>query len=643
MIAALSFIIAFAVVNVAVAWPIVARLDSGNALSGPERAAIAFGIGTIGLYLLVFAVGPWRLDAVSMGAVAAAWTVVAIPGMRSLARESRRLRVAAGLAALKANRGETLLWVLLAGVALSSVLQGMAPVNDYDSLMYHMAIPQLDVERGHIAPAWDRGLPHAFFPALAGHLYRLTLALMGDRPVQMITGLYGVMIAVLTAALVVRMGWGRMTALLAALLVLSVRVVVWEMASPEVEIILTAYGCAALVLLLAWVETPRRGLMLLLGVMLAGTVLSKLTGLAVTVAIALPLAGALLRRPAAIGQVAAAAAVSLLLLAPHLISMAVLTGNPVFPLLNPVFAPHLVNFFAELRGQYGIGRGPLEMLIAPWFLSTRPMQHFDGMVLGAPVLLALLPLTLLAIGRMRHAVAVGTVCVVYYLLWFHLLSQQVRFLMPIFPMLSAFCAIGANAAWRLAATSGWARAGLAACFLVLAVNQGMFVGIYTSLRLPVAFGLVSAERYFTDTPTMNGAHYIPCRWLRDHMAPHDRLLSLLSPHSYHCPQAAATVRFFPDEERRWLTEEHLPNLSRAEFVRRFREGNFRYVIVPTFYEHRRTESGKPARAAVDFGEQRFGAVAEFLDGLTPLAADDRSAVYDGRAIRARIDESEGRR
>jgi len=264
-------------------------------------------------------------------------------------------------------------------------------------------------------------------------------------------------------------------------------------------------------------------------------------------------------------------------------------------------------------------------------------------VLGAPVLLALLPLALLAIGRMRHAVAVGTVCVVYYLLWFHLLSQQVRFLMPIFPMLSAFCAIGATAAWRLAATSGWARAGLATCFLTLAVNQGMFVGIYTSLRLPVALGLVSAERYFTDTPTMNGANYVPCRWLRDHMEAGDRLLSLIGPHSYHCPQAAATVRFFPDEERRWLTEESVPHLSRAEFIRRFREANFRYVIVSTFYEHRRTESGKPERAAIDFSAQRFGAVAEFLDGLTPLMADDRSAVYDGRAVLARIAQSEGRR
>ncbi|OAN55025.1 glycosyltransferase family 39 protein [Magnetospirillum moscoviense] len=627
-------ILAFALVCLGLGWPLVIGLDRRDALTGAERLGAAFLLGVLPLYFGVFALASWRYDAVSMWGLSAAAAALALPGWRMMGWGLGLNAVRREVAFARHDPLLAALWIALLATALSALLQGMAPPNDYDSLMYHLAVPQLDLERGRVLPAWDRGLPHVFFPELTGNLIRLTLATAGEASVQMITALFGFVAAIGAAALTRRMGGGGRAAIGAALMVLACRVMVWEMATPEVEVALTAYAVLALVAFLAWRQDFRPGLMVLAGLMLGGGLLVKFHGGAVALALGVPMLLAILRRPSLVGQVALGAVCGVALFVPHALHMAGLTGNPLFPMFNQLFTPGGVDYFADLRNQYGTGRSLVDLVLAPWFMSVAPMQYFDGMVLGAPYLLALAPLA--AVARPRQGAAVVLMCAVYFVLWFFLLSQQVRFLMPIIPMLAAFSAIGL--AMVAGVARGWWRGVLVAAVLPLVVAQGAFVAIYGALRLPPAVGVVSAADYHLKTPTLTGAFYAPCRWLHANLKPGERYLSLMTPHSYYCPQASAQLRLFPDEEKSWLTTGKPPPMSRDEFVQRFRQGGYRWIIVTRAAEYRRTVSGAPEMQPFDLTADRLGThLADILAKLQPVTSDPYVAIYDGRQVLEALD------
>jgi len=309
------------------------------------------------------------------------------------------------------------------------------------------------------------------------------------------------------------------------------------------------------------------------------------------------------------------------------------TGNPVFPLFNPLFNPSGPIFFDDTAAIYGTGRRIFDLLLGPLLMSVSPMQHFDGMVLGAPYLIALLPLVLLARPLPRHVGIVALGLGIYYVIWFYLLSQQVRFLIPFLPQASALAAMGAVALWiRLEARPVLRMTYLFLC-LMLAVNQGLFVGIYAALRLPVALGIKSAAD-FHKTPTLEGAYFMTCSYVQQHLRPGEAYLSLLGPHSYYCPQKAATLVWFPDEERAWTTKSgDVPSMTRDEFLRRFAERNFRFVILPKASENRRNDTAERILIPAHLEKTRFGVhLVPALSELKPLVEDRFSAVYDGRQV-----------
>ncbi len=636
------FIAAFAPVCAGLGWSMIARCDREAALTTPERLAAAFVVGTLAIYFAVFAVGPFRLDKMSMGIVALVAAVLAIPGLRAMPWAAIRTGGREVLAQAR-DPWIAVLWLAVFGIGASSFLQGLAPPNDYDSLMYHLAIPQYDVESGRITPAWGHGLANAFFPAGLYHLYRLALMFADGGAAQMIHGLFGVVAAVATASLARRMGAGPRVALLAAVMFLAVRAVVWEMGTVEGDVGAAAWFALALVVYVAWRARPAAGLLLLLGLLLGGGISTKYHGGVAALAIGALLAVDLVRGRVGLGRVVLVPAIAMAVFLPHLIQSYFLTGNPLFPLFHARIVPGGTAFFGVTDTAYGTGRGLFDLLTAPISMSLAPMHFYDGMVLGAPFLLALAPLSFLVRRRLVLAGPVLSAAFVFYALWFYFLGHQVRFLMSIYPIFAAFAAIGAGALWERTAPVAWARAGFVFLTGTLVLNQALFVGAYTALRLPVSLGLQSPEAYHR-TPTMNGAAYVPCMYVRAHLAPGEKYLSLVTPHFYYCPQASAQLRFLPGEEKTWLRADGaLPPLSPAEFAVFFEANAFRFVIITLSRENRRNDTGESRRATADWSADRFGRfVAPAIGSLTPLSQDAFVAVYDGRAVLAELKKAAGR-
>lgn len=634
----LAFIAVFAVIAVGIGWPVALYCDPRRSLTDLERGLIAFGVGAIVFYLGIMAVGHWRLDRMSMSFLGVAFVSMSMPGLRSLPWR----RMVAGIRDQTRNARRdwflAVLWSIAIAIAGSSLLQGMAPPNDYDSLMYHLAVPAADIERGHIRPDWARAMPHIFFPALASNLVRFGLAAVGEPVAQMFSGIFGIVAAFAAGAMVLKTGFGIRTAVLAGLMFLAIRAVVWEMGTAEVDVVLAAYAVLALLIYLAWRKEGNAGLAILFGLAIGGAISTKYQGFLLALAFAPVMAWDAVRHPNRIGSLLLGPIASLIVLLPHLVRTWYYTGNPVFPLLNTVFDPTGVDFFADTRAQYGTGRDLVSVLRTPWDMFVLPGHYFDGFIFGAPYLLVFLPFGVAAFLRKTEGRVALAATGVYYILWFYLVAQQIRFLFPVFPMLCATAAAGAATLWSFVQQNKPLKAAFAGIAAALALNQAMFVGVYTTLRLPPALGLVGPADYHARTPTMQGAFYATCTYIRRHLNPGERYLSLLASHFYYCPQTAAIARdLFDDETRSWLRGAPLPKIDLATFVRRLEEAKIRFVIVQHRYESRRNPAARSELREIALGESRFGRfILPAVQSLTPLVSDSVSAVYDGKAVIARL-------
>lgn len=612
----------------AIGRPLVSRLAPDGALLPPERVAVAALLGAQILYLLVYAVGVVRLDSLSMAGVAGAALVAGmLLSGRPLIKNLRRIKTSLG-------NWDTATWslaVLTALVATSSMLQGLAPPNDYDSLNYHLSLPILSLEQGRILPVYDRG-PYAFFPPLLEHLFRFWLAVAGERSVQMVHGLFGISAALSAAGLAMRLGGKTKTALLAALLFFSVRMVVWEMASCEVDVGLSAYAAAATSVVLVWHRRQEWGLAILIGLLVGGAINTKYHGLSVALALTpvLLLSAGLRARPWT--QVLFSGLVALAVVLPHIAFNWIYTNNPVYPLFNTFFNPQDTEAYGNFASSYGIGRGITAILLTPWYMFIDPMTYFDGMVIGSPYLLALLPVGVVLAWRHRSA-ALLVICALYYLQWFFLQSQQVRFLLPIFPMLAAMGAAAASWLWS-AAERRETRWALIVVGVIFSANQAMFVGIYGLIRLPVALGLVSPADFHNRTPTMKGAYYGVCVALRERIKPGERYVSMITPNSSYCPQLSAIRDAFDDEVPAYWRGTGMPKLNKRSFLEKLDQANVAYFVIQTQSELRRTDQGIPVIVPVGENDYRFlPFIADILPRIAPLAEDPIGRLYDGRVIR----------
>ena len=646
----------FLVLATGAGWLPVAWLDRTRRLAVGERLMAAFVLGCLFNYFYIFFVGPFRLDLYAVGGEALLLLIPALVGWRAMARDGALAAIAGVAADLCRTRLELVLGLAAGLLGLATFLQGLAPPNDYDSLMYHLSMPLFDVERGHVEFVWERALHHAFFPAFTSNLSRTALVLGDGGTAQLFHGLLGLMGGLGAAMLAHRMGGSRAVALFAALIFLSTRMVIWQMGSAETDTPLGALSMLVLLVYLAWRQEGGWRLAALFGLTIAAVALTKLTGLAVAVILGLVmLYDVFFKHRMTFAQAAVGPTVAMLCLLPHLIKVYLATGNPVYPAVNGLFNPEQPNRLAGLTELYGTGRGLIDLLIGPWTVSVMPMHYYDGMVLGAPVFLALAPLLLLAptAERRRWGVPLFFIAL-FFPLWFFGMSQQVRFLGPILPVLAAIAAAGVHAAWR--ASEGWKplRPALWAGVGVLGVNQAMFAGIYALLRLPVAVGLMTPAAYHAKTPTMNGADYAPCTYVREHLRPGEKVFSNTGRfYSYYCPQTAAVWMYFPDERKWWLTATEPPEMGLEEFVGRLEKGNFAYFITTKAVEYRRDTSstdhgaqtnvsGKSSVETLDPSTLRFGSyLAPVFAALTPVVEDRFTAVYDGGQVMRRLREQVG--
>ena len=100
------------------------------------------------------------------------------------------------------------------------------------------------------------------------------------------------------------------------------------------------------------------------------------------------------------------------------------------------------------------------------------------MMLGGPFILALAPIATLQFSKYSKIGVLLFVSGVYYVAWFLLINQQVRFLMPIMAPVMIVVAIGIKQVLEFSLEFKCARLLITPALIILIADQILFVGHY---------------------------------------------------------------------------------------------------------------------------------------------------------------------
>ena len=442
--------------------------------------------------------------------------VVTVIGLAFAALSFRRVREAKDESRIP---GSTSVFdkVLIALIAIPLVLAfvaSLAPPTAKDTLLYHFAVPKAFIAQGN--NAFIEG-NIASYLALGSEMHNVWAMLLGrfvsDRAGEVAAG--AINWAFLPLLLMAIFGWARELkiersgALTSVLMVAAVPTAYYVAANAYIDLALALFVTLAIYALSRWWKTLERGWLIFIAVLLGAALSIKLTTIVVIAAFALVIIfrarQAKESDPDNIGKIFAGGFAALILAgviaSPWYLRTWKETGSPVFPFYMNIWKGEAANWdversnlFQAMNSQYGgVSKNGLDYVLAPWNLSVAAQpelaEYFDG-VLGV-AFLAGLPLLIFALWKfdLPAALKIGiAVAAVMFLFWLFS-SQQLRYLLPILPVLS----IAIVAAAGEISKDIWIRSAL-----VVLCSAGLLVGIawfFEKAPLRVVLGGESRDQY----------------------------------------------------------------------------------------------------------------------------------------------------
>lgn len=461
---------------------------------GPLALALSLGFGVAGsLLLLVASVGGLRRGVVlplagcaSLAGIALAW------------RRRWRLSGESGRAALFCFAALVPAWIW-----------GLYPPTAFDETVYHLPFARAFVEAHRLVVLPD--LIYPIFPQLGETLFAAVIAASGtDTAAHLVQWTAAFAVALLLFETASRL-YSRRAGLLAAALWLSHPLVHYQAASAYVDVVLAGFALAAVCCWERWREEGSWRWLALSGAAAGFGMATKYLGLlwaALLVATTLLAAarGRRLRGALLLALVAA------LVAAPWYARIYAATGNPVHPLLGPLFggeraaevAPQLAldgedsaagMAGALLRRVGEVVRRPGDLALFVWRASFVP-GAFDRQSPLAPWPILLLPLAAIFASRDRRLLRWLLLVGAYAVFW---TTLQPRFQLPGAALLSLAGAGGVEHLARRVAPVGrsWERRGAAMLLALFVVAPGPLYAVYKLAKLgePPPTGIAEREDF----------------------------------------------------------------------------------------------------------------------------------------------------
>lgn len=448
--------------------------------------------------------------------------------------------------------------VLLAAILVPLFLLALAPTVSWDADVYHLALPKQYLEHGGFVD--QPMLVYAHWPQNIELLFALALLARDHLLAKLVHFAFGlgILLALWTACRNEASGRApgeRATlhagAFLAMALFLINDVVVFELRVAYVDL------AHAFVLLAAFLfvsgardahtagKARHEASLLLLGGSAAGLLVGvKLTGIVGVAAVGLLY---LPRLAESRGRMLFTTRYVLPVLAgwaPWLAKTWLATGNPVYPLLWPTLGgPHwsaeLATRFASWQQGIGMGREAIDYLLLPLrvvLLGGQGYDQFDGRL--SPLWLLALPVAVTGVRSplVRRAL---TVSGLLFVAW-ATTSQQMRFLIPVLPLLALATAVATadGLRWLQATTTVRARvAAVLACLALLGVGAAHAERLQAGLARPALYARAPRAALF-DSAVPSWARALDT-------LPEDAVVLMLNAnHGFHSPRRYIADSFF---------------------------------------------------------------------------------------------------
>jgi hypothetical protein len=328
--------------------------------------------------------------------------------------------------------------VMVAGIVLLSLLHALSPPWDYDGLMYHLTGPQIFLRAGRVLPYPANWYINA--PFSLEMVFAVGMAFGDDVFPKLIHYASGVLLVGATY-LAGRRWLGPRLGRLSAAVLLGIPVLPIWASFAYIDLAWSLFEFLALWAVVVWwrERSPR---WLVLGGVMAGLALgSKYLGLMGYGLMGLTVLVESWRRGGmrtALREAVVFGGIALLIASPWYLKNLAWFGNPLFPLFGggAGWSPERWARYAAYLDSFGTGRGLLDYLLLPWNVYA---QHSSfGTVMNRIDVPALLFPLLLATPWIRRPPVLGFLlvqAVLRILLW-SLGSQQIRFLFPVYPVLS---------------------------------------------------------------------------------------------------------------------------------------------------------------------------------------------------------------
>ncbi len=379
---------------------------------------------------------------------------------------------------------------LTACVVVGSGISALAPPTAGDAMYYHLQLPKVFLAEHHLAflPLHEKST----FPLAVEMWYLWGLAIEGPVTAQMLHWVAG-LLAAGASVLLARSLLGDRWAWVVGVVVLCVPGISNQMTAPLNDVALVALTTLALV---AWREAVHeqdhpRGF-LLSGFMLGAAAGTKYLALVFAAAMSVMIVWQLITQPRQRRVLARGATIvvctAMLVGGTWYLRGAYFHGNPVYPF----FAQHIGDAAPEVLGasKTPLSWNPLEVVMSPWNVTMQP-ERFGGRghQLGA-LFLATLPLLVFA----RRLRGLGTLLIIsaaYGVLWYAL-RQNVRFFLPVIPLISTAVVWFAMETSRMPSVPRWAVRGMLAALLMV----GALVPLARARRhAAVVCGMQSRQQY----------------------------------------------------------------------------------------------------------------------------------------------------
>ncbi len=489
-------------------------------------AGATLGLGVLALGTFALAVAG-RLESWAFSALLAALLLAGLNELRP------------ALAALTDGGRRALerpwLCVLIGLPLLFALWACLVPPHQYDSLVYHLALPQEYLRAGHLyAPP---GIVYAHFPQNGEMLFTLALGMGSDLLAQM----YVWLATALTIGWLLTFG-RRITAAApwAAVLIATHTAVLLMTSTTYVEPLVMLWMTGAILAFEASDEGRERGPLLLSALFMGLALGAKYYAGLLAVILVLRLRGATGRELEVRDLFAAVAGA---LFAPWLIKNWIFVGNPVFPFLYKIFPATKIGWTSELAAgyfavltEYGHAHGFLQDLVSlPVLLFRNPLRFGGGMDvlgdLGWDLTLWLWAYGLWAAWRGRERRGLALLTALYFAGWFST-GVVLRFLTALAPAMALVAAAGV-AAWRGNAAPR-ARALAAAATGVLIASH-----LFLLLFVHGVFGTPGALLALEDRATFlsRKLEYYPCAAYAGGLAPDAKILVVGEQRGYYIPRA----------------------------------------------------------------------------------------------------------